>query len=94
MTICDNNLREHDANLARFKKPTKKYSLTQNEKECVYRITKIKLLRYEVSKGVIISDPKRLRPMQGLPPQKNLKRESCLCTIVRGSKIIHKRCDK
>ena len=62
-TICGMTIEEHDKNLRRFLETCKQYGITINEEKCEIRKTKIKLLGYEISQGVIKPDLERLQPL-------------------------------
>ncbi|GAA48338.1 retrovirus-related Pol polyprotein from transposon opus [Clonorchis sinensis] len=68
VTICGNTQDEHDLNLQSFLRATRKYGITLNDDKTVTASKVIRLLGYEVSKGVIRPDPERMEPIRQLPP--------------------------
>ena len=73
VTICDINERKSDTKMTRFKQLAEKYGFALNKSKWVNRVTKIKVLGCEVSKGTIRLDPEWLRPLQELPRPDNIK---------------------
>ena len=73
VTICGYDKADHDTNLSNFLKLANRYGLKFNESKSVFSCKTINLLGYEVSKGIIKSDPDRLKPLKELPPPTNLK---------------------
>ena len=73
VTICGNSIKEHDANLSRFREVARRYGLTFNEEKSIFRTKSVRLLGYEVSKGIIKPDPDRLQPLHDLPVPSSLK---------------------
>ena len=84
------NEREHDTNLARFKELADKYNLTLNKSKCVYRVTKINLLGYDVNKEIIRPNSER-QPSARIPSITKYKSSECLPATVVRSVIVHTR---
>lgn len=73
LTICGSNVEEHDRNLSAFLATARQYGIVLNDEKSILRSSSIRLLGYEVSRGVIKPDPERLAPLKQLPPPANLK---------------------
>ena len=68
VTITGLSRTDHDENLRAFMEAVQKYGLTLNHDKSILSTTKLNLLGYEISSGVIRPDPERLRPLQELQP--------------------------
>jgi transposase InsO family protein len=73
ITVCGRDQLEHDENLQKFYSAVEKYHLTLNQRKSIISAKSVRLLGYEVSKGVIKPDPERFRALLELPPPMNLK---------------------
>ena len=77
ITIAGHTKEEHDLNVQLFLEVLSKRNLTLNTSKTIKSVHSINILGYCVGNGVIKPDPKRLRPLQELPPptsQGSLKR--------------------
>ena len=73
ITICGANKSEHDNNLTRFMKAAEKYGLTLNMDKCTFSTGVLRLLGYEISKGIIRPDPERFEALIALPAPCDMK---------------------
>ena len=64
---------EYDANLANFLKVAKDCNLTLNKDKCVYSAECINLLGYQINRGFLNPDPKRVATLLKLSPPQNSK---------------------
>lgn len=71
--ICGKDKNEHDQNLANFLKTAEQYGLTFNESKSIFASESIKVLGYDVSKGIVKPDPQRLSPLREMPAPTDLK---------------------
>ena len=78
VTVCGKTPEEHQKNLDRFMIAAKKHRITFNDDKSVFAVHSVRLLGYEISKGVIKPDPERLQPLRDLPPPDNLKAQQRL----------------
>ena len=79
ITIGGHNQDAHDRNLQMFVEATKKVNLTFNESKSVLSTSRINILGYEISSGLIRPDPERPRPLTELPlPQNSKELKRCL----------------
>jgi hypothetical protein len=76
VTICGRTIDEHNTNLNRFLAAADKYGLTLNHDKSIIATTKINLLGYKLSHGLIKPDPERLQPLRELQPPDNLKSQT------------------
>ena len=72
ITVCGKTREEHAKNLKQFLKAASDCNLTLNENKCAFA-TKLKLLGYYISDGVMRPDPKRVKPITNLPNPTNKK---------------------
>ena len=79
ITIGGHNQDAHDRNFQMFLETAKKVNLTFNESKSVLSTSRINILGYEISCGLIRPDPERLRPLTELPlPQNSKELKRCL----------------
>ena len=71
--ICGKNQQEHDANLHRFLQAAQAYGITFNEKKSILSQSVIRLLGFEVTRGLVKPDPERFTALRDLPPPHDLK---------------------
>lgn len=65
---------EHDNNVENFMRVVRKRHLTLNTSKTINKVTTLNTLRYCVGNGKIKPDPERMKPLQELPPPKNMNR--------------------
>ena len=68
ITICGETKAEHDRNLERFYRVSKKYKFTFNEQKSIISVKNLSLLGYLITNGEIRPDPDRLKSLLDLPP--------------------------
>ncbi|KAA3673289.1 uncharacterized protein DEA37_0015039 [Paragonimus westermani] len=68
VTICGQNVSEHNINYGKFLNAVKEYSLTFNEDNTTIAAHTITLLGFQIPHGVIKPDPGRFRALRELPP--------------------------
>ncbi|KAA3675181.1 uncharacterized protein DEA37_0011386 [Paragonimus westermani] len=73
VTICGQNMSEHNINYGKFLNAAKEYGLTFNEDKTTIAAHTITLLGFQISHGVIKPDPERFRALRELPPPPDLK---------------------
>ncbi|KAA3682434.1 uncharacterized protein DEA37_0007583 [Paragonimus westermani] len=73
ITICSQNMSEHNINYGEFLNAAKEYGLTFNEDKTSIAARTINLLGFQTSHGVIKPDPERFRALRELPPPPDLK---------------------
>lgn len=63
---------EHDNNVENFMRAVRKRHLTLNTSKTINKVTTLNNLGYCVGNGRIKPDPERMKPLQELPPPKNM----------------------
>ena len=67
ITVCGKTREKHDQKLTAFLKAAKDCNLTLNESKCIFASESINLLGYNVSHGILQSDPDRVKLVLDLP---------------------------
>ena len=73
ITVGGKTQEEYDANLANFLKVAKDCNLTLNKDKCIYSAECINLLGYQINRGFLNPDPKRVATLLKLSPPQNSK---------------------
>ena len=73
ITICGKDQKEHDINLNKFLKAADEINLTFNKEKSEFSTTKLHILGSVIENGEIRPDPIRLKPLQEMPPPKDVK---------------------
>lgn len=73
VTICGRTIADHDLNLKKFLDTAKLCGITFNDNKSIIASHSIKLLGYEVSKGIIKPDPERFDSLRQLNPPGDFK---------------------
>ena len=87
ITICGGNKSEHDNNFNRFMKATKKHGLTLDSGICTFSTAVVRLLGYEIWKGIIRPDPQRFEDLIALPAPSDIRTQqigACSPIILSG----------
>lgn len=71
ITVCAHSPEELETHVTSFLNTVEKYGMTLNEDKTVKSVQKVKILGYEISKGVIKPDPDRMAPLENLPLPEN-----------------------
>ena len=72
ITVCGRDQEEHDRNLDQFLRVAEKCNFTFNEDKCTYSVSQVNLLGYVIGGGALRPDPERLKPLQELPPPRDV----------------------
>ncbi|GFR97396.1 retrovirus-related Pol polyprotein from transposon 17.6 [Elysia marginata] len=79
MTVCGDDLSEHDANVKLFWEAAHRHGLTFNEEKNVLVVELIDVTGYRISKAEIRPDPARLTPLRQMKPPASLKAQKRAC---------------
>ena len=71
ITIAGNSKEDHDEKVNKFLSAAERRNLTLNTSKSIIDTKCIRILGYEVGKGIIKPDPERLQALQDLPQPKN-----------------------
>ena len=64
--------KQYDNNVENFMRVVRERCLILNDSKTIRKVTKINTLRYYVGNGKIKPDPERMKPLQELPPPKDM----------------------
>ena len=73
ITVCGNDIEEHNRNLARFQEAAKKYGLTINTEKSSFCSNRIAILGHVIENKTIRPDPERMWSLLEIPPPSDAK---------------------